>query len=97
MIHNYYRFATCVAVCLLTVCTILSPVTAEAGSADIIGATNGEDYTLEYMTAGDLAGYTVLTVGSEPFAGDIDGDGWVGSGDLNLILTDWGKGTLPTP
>ena len=30
--------------------------------ADITGATYGEDYTLSYLTAGDLAGYTVLTV-----------------------------------
>jgi len=30
--------------------------------APITGATLGEDYTLDYMTEGDLAGYTVLTV-----------------------------------
>lgn len=30
--------------------------------ADITGAAYGEDYTLGYLTAGDLAGYTVLTV-----------------------------------
>ena len=32
------------------------------GWADITGATYGDDYTLSYLTAGDLAGYTVLTV-----------------------------------
>ena len=31
--------------------------------ADITGATPGEDYTLTYITEGDLAGYTMLTVG----------------------------------
>ncbi len=30
--------------------------------ADITGATLGIDYTLEYLTDGDLAGYTMLTV-----------------------------------
>ncbi len=30
--------------------------------ADITGATLGIDYTLEYLTGGDLAGYTMLTV-----------------------------------
>ena len=30
--------------------------------ADITGATMGVDYTLDYLTEGDLAGYTVLTV-----------------------------------
>lgn len=30
--------------------------------SDITGATAGEDYTLAYMTEGDLSGYTVLTV-----------------------------------
>lgn len=33
--------------------------------ADITGATQGVDYTLEHRTAGDLAGYTVLTVHAE--------------------------------
>lgn len=32
----------------------------------ISNATMGEDYTLEYMTDGDLAGYTVLTVTAVP-------------------------------
>lgn len=32
------------------------------GWADITGATNGVDYTLDYLTIGSLAGYTVLTV-----------------------------------
>ena len=31
--------------------------------ADITGATYGADYTLNYLATGDLAGYTVLTVG----------------------------------
>ena len=33
-----------------------------AGWANITGATMGLDYTLEYLTEGDLAGYTMLTV-----------------------------------
>ena len=36
-----------------------------AGWADITGATRAKDYTLEYLTDGDLAGYTMLTV-AEP-------------------------------
>jgi len=34
--------------------------------ADITGATAGEDYTLAYVTAGDLASHTVLTVTAVP-------------------------------
>jgi len=34
--------------------------------ADITGATYGLDYTLDYLTAGDLAGFTMLTVGEIP-------------------------------
>ncbi len=34
--------------------------------ADITGATAGEDYWLSYLTEGDLAGYTVLTVTAVP-------------------------------
>ena len=33
---------------------------------DITCATYGEDYTLDYITEGDLAGYTVLTVTAIP-------------------------------
>ncbi len=33
-----------------------------SGWADIAGASLGLDYTLEYLTEGDLAGYTMLTV-----------------------------------
>ena len=35
---------------------------AGSGWADIMGASLGLDYTLEYVTQGDLAGYTMLTV-----------------------------------
>ena len=34
--------------------------------ADITGATYGQDYTLSYLTEGDLAGYTTLTVTAVP-------------------------------
>ena len=34
--------------------------------ADITGAIYGDDYTLSYLTAGDLADYTVLTVTAVP-------------------------------
>jgi T5SS/PEP-CTERM-associated repeat protein len=37
-----------------------------SGWADITGASYGLDYTLEYLTEGDLAGYTMLTVPDEP-------------------------------
>lgn len=36
------------------------------GWADITGATNGVDYTLNYIPTGNLAGYTVLTVDNIP-------------------------------
>ena len=38
----------------------------------LTAATFGTDYTLQYLTTGDLAGYTVLTVGR---VGDVDFDG----------------------
>ena len=33
-----------------------------SGWADITGATYGQDYTLNYITEGDLAGYTALII-----------------------------------
>jgi len=37
--------------------------------ASLTGATLGEDYTLRYLSDGDLAGYTLLTVGTIPEPG----------------------------
>ena len=34
--------------------------------ADITSATYGQDYTLSYLTEGDLTGYTMLTVTAVP-------------------------------
>jgi len=47
--------------------------------APLTTATYGEDYTLDYLTTGDLAGYTLLTVG---MLGDFDGDGMVDGHDF---------------
>jgi T5SS/PEP-CTERM-associated repeat protein len=45
----------------------------------LTAATYGTDYTLKYLTTGDLAGYTLLTVGR---VGDFDNDGDVDGRDL---------------
>ncbi len=51
--------------------------------ADITGATYGDDYTLSYLTEGDLDGYTVLTVGVVPEPGTIT---LLSMGVLGLLL-----------
>ena len=53
--------------------------------SDIASATFGEDYTLEYLTEGDLVGYTVLTVGEPGLPGDWDGDSDVDLADLMIV------------
>jgi T5SS/PEP-CTERM-associated repeat protein len=50
-----------------------------ANWAPLTAATFGEDYTLEYLATGDLAGYTLLTVGR---VGDFDNDGDVDGRDF---------------
>jgi T5SS/PEP-CTERM-associated repeat protein len=45
----------------------------------LTAATYGEDYTLSYLTEGDLAGYTLLTVGR---VGDFDNDDDIDGRDL---------------
>ncbi|WP_261342740.1 hypothetical protein [Posidoniimonas polymericola] len=49
----------------------------------ITNAVDGDDYSLEYLTEGELAGYTLLTVGEAPagLAGDFNGDGVVDAAD----------------
>ncbi len=65
----------------------------------LTNATSGVDYTLEYLSSGDLAGYTLLTVltlGSP----DFNGDGIVDAADYTVwrdglgtsyIMTDYAR------
>ena len=55
----------------------------------ITGATSGTDYTLEYLTEGELAGYTVLTVGTVSIPGDANGDGLVDGSDVTILAGNW--------
>ncbi len=70
---------------------------ALADWADITAATYGDDYTLEYLTSGDLAGYTLLTVGQLPaLAGDYNDDGVVDAADYSVWRDHLGQSvTLP--
>ena len=64
--------------------------------APLVSATFGEDYTLEYLASGDLAGYTLLTVGeasSPGLAGDFNADGSVDGADFLA----WQRGESPDP
>ena len=47
--------------------------------APLTAATFGEDYTLEYLTTGEFAGFTMLTVGR---VGDVDNDGDIDGRDF---------------
>ncbi|MCA9237345.1 MAG: hypothetical protein KDA44_17850 [Planctomycetales bacterium] len=60
--------------------------------ASLTDATYGDDYTLEYLTTGDLAGYTMLTVTAPGPTGDFDGDFDVDGGDFLA----WQRGESPT-
>ena len=57
--------------------------------ASITEATLGTDYTLEYLTEGELAGYTLLTVGTVPIPGDANGDGLVDGADVTILAGNW--------
>jgi T5SS/PEP-CTERM-associated repeat protein len=67
--------------------------------ANITSATAGVDYTLEYVSEGDLAGYTVLTVfPAEPavLPGDYNEDGCVDLADYTVWADSYGQtGDLP--
>ncbi|TWT99962.1 hypothetical protein Pla108_09060 [Botrimarina colliarenosi] len=70
---------------------------ALADWAEITAATYGHDYTLEYQTTGDLAGYTMLTVGQLPaLPGDYNDDGIVDAADYSVWRDNLGQSvTLP--
>ena len=66
--------------------------------ADIMGATLNVDYTLTYFDSGDLANYTVLTVGvSDPtlLVGDANRDGVVSAGDYSTVQGNFGFIGIP--
>jgi len=58
--------------------------------ADITGATAGDDYTLTYLTEGDLVGYSLLTVLPGPLVGDANLDAQVGIADLVALADNYG-------
>lgn len=59
--------------------------------ADITGATPGDDYTLTYLTTGDLAGYTMLTViPPVPVSGDTNRDFLVDHLDYANLIAQFG-------
>ncbi|MGD9127120.1 MAG: hypothetical protein PVH19_07045, partial [Planctomycetia bacterium] len=61
--------------------------------ASITTATQGFDYTLEYMTEGDLDGYTVLTVGGfSVIPGDANLNGIVDASDATIVAGNWQYG-----
>ena len=56
-------------------------------------ATINTDYTLEYLTSGDLTGYTLLTVmAAGPVSGDANGDGKVDGSDVTVLAGNWQVG-----
>lgn len=59
--------------------------------ASLTTAISGDDYTLEYLTTGDLAGYTLLTVTAPGPEGDFDRDFDVDGADFLA----WQRGESP--
>jgi hypothetical protein len=64
-----------------------------AGWAPLTAATLGVDYSLQYKNAGDLTGYTLLTVLAPGPPGDFDFDGRVDGADFLA----WQRGASPMP
>jgi T5SS/PEP-CTERM-associated repeat protein len=61
--------------------------------APLAAATLGVDYALQYQSAGDLTGYTLLTVLAPGPPGDFDFDGRVDGADFLA----WQRGNSPMP
>jgi hypothetical protein len=59
--------------------------------APLTSASNGVDYTLEYLALGDLAGYTLLTVGIPELSGDYNADGIVDGADHSVWKAAFGS------
>jgi fibronectin-binding autotransporter adhesin len=61
--------------------------------APLTSATLGVDYSLQYQNAGDLIGYTLLTVSAPGPPGDFNFDGSVDGADF----MEWQRGNSPLP
>lgn len=68
--------------------------TASLQWSPLTAAIFGTDYTLSYITTGDLTGYTLLTVGSIGTVGDYDGDGDVDGRDFLILQRNPGLGSV---
>jgi T5SS/PEP-CTERM-associated repeat protein len=62
---------------------------ADGGWTPLTAACYGYDYKLDYLTEGDLAGYTLLTVGEGYLPGDANRDGQVDAGDATILAGNW--------
>jgi T5SS/PEP-CTERM-associated repeat protein len=63
----------------------------ESAWTNISQATENKNYTLDYLTDGDLAGYTLLTFLGTPINGDANYDGVVDVGDLGILAANYGR------
>jgi hypothetical protein len=59
----------------------------------VLDATIGADYSLTYQQFGNLAGFTILTVGGAGVVGDFDLSGYVDGSDF----LEWQRGKSPNP
>jgi hypothetical protein len=64
----------------------------QAGSSwtTMTHATADMNYTLKYLTDGDLAGYTLLTYYGTPMTGDANFDSKVDVSDLGILAANYG-------
>ena len=58
--------------------------------ANITLARKDMNYTLKYLTDGDLTGYTVLTYFGTPISGDANFDGAIDVSDLGILASNYG-------
>ena len=64
----------------------------EGDWAPLTTAAYGHEYRLDYITDGDLAGYTVLTVGEGHIPGDANKDNIVDGSDATILANHWQYG-----
>ncbi len=62
--------------------------------AEVPAATNGIERAI-FLTDGGSAVFYLDGTSSAALAGDLNGDGFVGQDDLNLVLASWGQNVSP--
>ena len=74
-----------------------SGIVSDVWAGEIAGIADVESATTTITMPPADAEITAIYVPECALVGDLNGDGWVGQGDLDIVLDQWGRRTTSVP